>query len=426
MMAERADLVVIGGGPAGTVSAWLAARDGARVILVDPDRAPLRLEGLSPRLLDWLDRSGLHVPPGLSLTRASRRSFWAGTAHEGNGEILVARPDLDRHLRGCAQGAGAEIVTGTAVPVPGGARLASGRSIQAPLVLDARGRRGGAPKGTRRGPPSVALGSWLDGPADTPAQAVVLPFDQGWLWFACTGGGRAWVQVTLEAAEPARASPANRLARALDRCADRLPPGFRPGRAAPVVRECAPVLAPVPDDLSVLPVGDAATAADPLSGHGMFWAVSGAIAAAAVRRSLADDPDGTGRALARRFLAQRGQDIFLRQARIGRDFVRAETARAGLPFWRARAAFPDDAPAHGPVPAVTTRRQVVVQDGRLAELEVLVSPRSPGGVAWFRDLPAAGLWRAHAGGEDGDRLAERFGPAAAGFPDWLARESRPA
>ena len=41
-MAGQADLVVIGGGPAGAVSAWLAARDGARVVLVDPDRAPAR------------------------------------------------------------------------------------------------------------------------------------------------------------------------------------------------------------------------------------------------------------------------------------------------------------------------------------------------------------------------------------------------
>ena len=72
---------------------------------------------------------------------------------------------------------------------------------------------------------------------------------------------------------------------------------------------------------------------------------------------------------------------------------------------------------------MSVRRQVVVQDGRLAELEVLVSARSPGGVAWFRDLPAAELWRAHAEGADDARLRQRFGPAAAGFPDWLAQQA---
>lgn len=419
-MAEQVDLVVIGGGPAGAMSAWLAARDGARVILVDPDRAPARVEGLSPRLLAWLQRSGPGCPPQMSLLRVPRRSLWAGSAFEGNHEILVSRPDLDRHLRACARKAGAELVIGTASPLPGRARLASGRCIEAPLILDARGRRAVPREGTRRGPPSVAIGNWVHGPADTPPQSIVLPFDLGWLWFACSGGGRAWVQVTLDAADGAKASPARRLAHALDCCAARLPAGFGLAGTAPVVRECSPVLSRVPADLSVLPVGDAAAAMDPLSGHGMFWAVSGALAAAAVRRSLKDDADS--RALARQFLTERARDIFLRQARLGRDFIRSETRRAALPFWRTRAGFPDDEPAHGRIEETTTRRQVVVRDGRLAELDVLVSPRSPGGVAWFGDLPAADLWRAHASGDDTERLVQRFGRGAEGFQNWLARE----
>ncbi|HRO15301.1 MAG TPA: FAD-dependent oxidoreductase, partial [Paracoccus sp. (in: a-proteobacteria)] len=36
-------MVVVGGGPAGAVAAWLAARDGQRVALLDPDRTPFRL-----------------------------------------------------------------------------------------------------------------------------------------------------------------------------------------------------------------------------------------------------------------------------------------------------------------------------------------------------------------------------------------------
>lgn len=419
-MVEQADLVVIGGGPAGAISAWLAARDGARVVLIDPDRAPARIEGLSPRLLAWLQRSGPGCPPQVSAVRVPRRSHWSGTAFEGNHEILVSRPDFDRHLRACAHKAGAELVSGTASPIPGGARLASGRTIEASLIIDARGRRAVTRDGTGRGPPSVAIGNWLDGPADTPPQSIVVPFDLGWLWFACNGGERAWVQVTLDAAEREKASPARRLAHALDCCAGRLPAGFRPTDTAPVVRECSPVLSRVPNDLSTLPVGDTAAAMDPLSGHGMFWAVSGALAAAAVRRSLKNDADSM--ALARQFLAERARDLFLRQARLGRDFIRSETHRAALPFWRDRAAFPDDEPAHGRTEAITTRRQVVVRDGCLAELDVLVSPRSPGGVAWFRNLPAADLWRAHVNGDDAERLIHRFGCAAEGFQSWLAQE----
>ena len=38
------DLVVLGGGPAGAISALLAAREGLRVTLIDPDRGLDRLE----------------------------------------------------------------------------------------------------------------------------------------------------------------------------------------------------------------------------------------------------------------------------------------------------------------------------------------------------------------------------------------------
>ena len=58
-MPDHADLIVLGGGPAGAVSAWLAAREGLAVLLVDPRRPRPRLEGLSPRLHRWLAGQGL-------------------------------------------------------------------------------------------------------------------------------------------------------------------------------------------------------------------------------------------------------------------------------------------------------------------------------------------------------------------------------
>lgn len=421
-MGQTADLVVIGGGPAGAVSAWLAARDGARVVLVDPDEAPDRIEGMSPRLHAWLGRSGMLEAGALEPVPAPRRSLWSGTMHEGNHELLVARPALDRALRRAAARAGAQVITGIATPEPGAAVLGSGERLAAALVLDARGRRGAARRPVRRGPATVSLGAWLAGPPSTPPQTVVLPFDAGWAWFAGMGGGRAWLQVTLDAADPHQARPAARLARCLAQCAAWLPEGFRPESDAVLVRESSPLLSGVPADLSVLPVGDAGAAMDPLSGHGMFWAVSSALAAAAVRRTLAAGRDAGGDALARRFLGQRATDLFLRQARIGRDFIRAETARAAAPFWRARSGFPDDAPAHAPTTAISTERRVVVEDGRLSEREVLISPRSPAGVAWYNGLSAVALWQA-CSEAPGAPLTDRFGAAAEGFEAWLMGEA---
>ncbi|WP_052171879.1 NAD(P)/FAD-dependent oxidoreductase [Paracoccus sanguinis] len=290
-MGQTADLVVIGGGPAGAVSAWLAARDGAQVVLVDPDEAPDRIEGMSPRLHAWLGRSGMLEAGALQPVPAPRRSLWSGTMHGGNHELLVARPAFDHALRAAAARAGAQVITGVATPEPGAAVLGSGERLAAALVLDARGRRGAARRPVRRGPATVSLGAWLAGPPSTPPQTVVLPFDAGWAWFAGMGGGRAWLQVTLDAADPHQARPAARLARSLAQCAAWLPEGFRPESDGVLVRESSPLLSGVPDDLSVLPVGDASAAIDPLSGHGMFWTVSSALAAAAVRRTLAAGRD---------------------------------------------------------------------------------------------------------------------------------------
>ena len=123
-MSERVDLVVVGGGPAGAVSAWLAARDGQRVVLIDPGKAPSRIEGMSPRLAAWLQRE--MVPDiGAILTRAARRSIWSGTAHEGNREWLVARPALDGRLREAAVAAGAGRARAAGAAPSGAARRPS-------------------------------------------------------------------------------------------------------------------------------------------------------------------------------------------------------------------------------------------------------------------------------------------------------------
>ena len=74
----------------------------ARVVLVDPDEAPDRIEGMSPRLHAWLGRSGMLEAGALEPVPAPRRSLWSGTMHEGNHELLVARPALDRALRAAA------------------------------------------------------------------------------------------------------------------------------------------------------------------------------------------------------------------------------------------------------------------------------------------------------------------------------------
>ena len=92
-----------------------------------------------------------------------------------------------------------------------------------------------------------------------------------------------------------------------------------------------------------------------------------------------------------RFLRQRYQDTYPRQARLGRDFVRSQSLRAEHPFWSRRAAFPDDLPlnANDHAPRVETR--IVVENGLLTESPVVLTPHAPAGIAWIGGRPAPDL-----------------------------------
>ncbi|WP_018001316.1 hypothetical protein [Paracoccus sp. N5] len=399
-MAHDADLIVLGGGPAGAISAWLAARDGLSVLLVDPGRSRPRLEGLSPRLHRWLDGRGLLAGFDGILGPLRRQVDWAGIS-ESNSERLVERAGLDAHLRACAQAAGARLVAGNGRPEPGGVALSDGR-LRAPLVIDARGRA--APAGPGKAPATLALSGWVR--ADLPPGIRLAAHAGGWLWRVALPDGRVWMQTLMDAA--GAGGPGRRLSDAMAAAEPAL--AGAPLIGPVLAREAAPRLPRPPDDLSLLPVGDALAAMDPLSGHGQFWAVSSALAVAAVRRTLAARPDDGE--LCRRFLMQRAHETSLHQARIGRDFLRAEPRFRDQPFWRARLGFPDDLPASDAPPRPEIAAAVVVENGVLARREVLRTAAAPQGIGWFGTIPAAEafrLWQAQ--GSAG--LVARWGAAGA-------------
>lgn len=396
-MTDHADLIVLGGGPAGAVSAWLAAREGLRVMLVDPLRPRPRLEGLGPRLHGWLAGQGLlrgfagiHGP-------LSRQVDWAGISR-GNGEYVVMREALDTHLRQAAIGAGAQLIQDSGRPEAGGAMLASGRRLVARQVIDARGR--GAAPASGRAAATLALSAWL---VATPPRGIRLTaFAGGWLWRVVLPDGRVWVQAMLDAAGTGR--PAERLRAALAEAEPALASARIAGEV--LARAAAPCLPRPVADLRMLPVGDAFAVMDPLSGHGQFWAVSSALAVAAVRRTLDADPDSE--TICRRFLNQRAHEVSMHQARVGRDFIRLETRFREAPFWAARRGFPDELPAAPQLDAPEIRPAIVVENGRLAEREVLHTPRTPMGIGWFGTTPAPEAWRQFQAGSLQGALARKI------------------
>jgi len=149
------DVVVIGAGPAGSTTALVLARGGARVVLVDKatfgrDKACGDLVG--PRGLALLASLGLSPPAGRQVGEmvvvgpTGRRVLLparAGRTYPDHG-VAVTRLRFDAWLRDAALAAGARAVTGRAAGIrDGGVELDDGRRIAADVIVGADGATSG-------------------------------------------------------------------------------------------------------------------------------------------------------------------------------------------------------------------------------------------------------------------------------------------
>ncbi|WP_421907373.1 flavin-dependent monooxygenase QhpG [Mameliella sp.] len=410
-MTGNPDMIVLGGGPAGAVSAWLAARDGLRVLLIDPEKPSGRIEGLSPRLHHWL-RATVIGDGGTTIGPFPRRVDWANQPQSVNTEHAVNRDRFDAHLRDAARDAGAQVMTGAARLSDRQVTLQDGQSLTALWIIDARGRQARRAERTPLPFSTVSICGWYRQDRPGPPGFDITALPQGWLWRAALPDGRTWAQLTTDARSPDPME--DRLSQALTRAGTT---GFT--LQTPLLARASAPLLPAPiHDLTCLPVGDTLAAMDPLSGHGLFWAVSSALSAAAARRTLTARPGSD--ALCRRYLQERARDTYLRNARIGRDFLRLETRFADQPFWTARAGFPDDLPAHTPVDQPEIRPGMALRDGLIAEMDLLYTPQETEGVGWFGQIPAAAFWRAICAGQPRNQLIADHGPHSAALYDRLA------
>ena len=125
-MTIRYDVVVAGGGPAGSAAAWQAVRNGARVLLCDKAEFPRDKpcgDGLTPRAVSYLQKMGLgdEVARFHRLNRATifSPSEWElsfpnrpGMPDHGHG---IRRTQLDTMLIEHAASAGADVRQGEEV-----------------------------------------------------------------------------------------------------------------------------------------------------------------------------------------------------------------------------------------------------------------------------------------------------------------------
>ncbi|MGI9335224.1 MAG: flavin-dependent monooxygenase QhpG [Gammaproteobacteria bacterium] len=400
------DIVVLGGGPAGSLSAVLLVRAGYRVALVSQPRRFAAIEGIAPRAVAALESYGFTSALEALNAQVQRRVSWNGQLSAANSEHVIERARFDAGLLADARRAGVVIIGARAGRMEAGAerwritlRGAPADCVVAAFVLDARGRA--APLlGARRtmGPPTTALAQAWRLPRTATPHTALAAFDDGWVWFAAVPGGRGVLQVLVSSDTgelPGRGAMAAHYKSLVARVAEAQAwlEGARPLGRVSARAASASLVRPLARS-PLLRVGDAATSIDPLSGHGLFEALASALAAGPVVNTLLARPELEHAAL--RYYEERAEDAFWRNARVGRAFYAQETRWMHRSFWSARREWPDTLPPHAAPSSAepVIERRPVVKDALVVLEDVVVTPDHPRGVWQVAGVPLVELLRA--------------------------------
>jgi flavin-dependent dehydrogenase len=318
------DVVVIGGGPAGTSAAINLALRGARVLLAEQKkfpRAKLCGEFISPECLDHFHRLGvmqsMKDAGGALLSETifySRRgasvsvpSAWFGTGLSV--ALGLSRAEMDERLMRRAREAGVTVLEeahATALLMEKGrvrgVRLRVGgerREYTSLVALDATGRgralsrhieRSGGAAAVRRAP-LVAFKTLLDGARGNPSHCEIYFYGGGYGGLSRVEGGQSNLCFIVSARD-ARSfgGDAEKIMRGIvatnRRAAWTLGPAHPASAWLGVALESFGRHEVVPAE-GLLAVGDAASFIDPFTGSGMLMALeNGALAAEAIARWL--------------------------------------------------------------------------------------------------------------------------------------------
>lgn len=425
-------IVVLGAGPGGAATAIGLRRLGYPVTVVSDWRRFAAVEGVSQRVLEGLRHAGLGGALSEAAMPATRQVRWNGEHLQMNQEFLLDRQRFDRALRADLARAGVTLVEGRIREVARAeghqVRLDDGQMLQAEFLVEARGRQAPLAADRMRGPETISLlNVWHDAPG-APASAVE-SLDDGWSWMARLADGRCYWQITLDAqGVPTKAALPEYCAtwrRASALVAELF--GAQAMEPAQVhARSSTAILAGECVGNDWIRVGDAAMAVDPLSGNGIFQSLSSALQAPVVINTLLRRPERA--ALARQFHQQRVEQLFMRFARIGRDFYGQEQTRAGLPFWARRRGWPDAQPLHlaADWQSVQVARRPVLRDGFMDEAEVVVTADQPLGVWHLQGVELAPVVRALLAGQALDEVMSSHSEAQQMMlRRWLAEQGRP-
>ncbi len=392
-----ADVAVVGGGPAGSLAARQLAAFGFDVVLVhQPRRQRQHLgESLSASAPRLLASYGLELPQSVYEPRPSDHFVrWGGredriaaqpAAGDGEGQRLVRRDRLDDWALAGARSAGVRVVEGPATPAADGLVVRrqdqDERRVAARALVDASGRSGVLTRRDRKRPAFRTTALTAHFAPGKREGTLIESFPDGWVWSAPVVGGRRDVTVMVDAADAGRAEERFREAvRQVDLGGFVTGDLLTPVRAADVtpyrLRSMAPTGSP-----TLIAVGDAASALDPLSGLGTMKAMDSGLTAAVVLRTTLVRPADASLALDFHGTKERGLALEA-EHRIA-SFHAEEQRFAEREFWRRRsrrtapgtppARLPEDGRLR-PAPGARVETRGVLEGDWIVPAEVVVRP----------------------------------------------------
>jgi flavin-dependent dehydrogenase len=383
MQSGVADVVIVGGGPAGTALAIGVMREGRRAVVIESsDYSAVRAgETLQPATRPLLERIGVWEAflAAAHVTSYGVASSWGGAGLEANDFFVAARGNgwhldraaFDRMLAAEAERRGATLLTNTRVTdmqrSAGRWRItvSSGETIDCAIVADATGRRSAVARrlGVRRRAFDQLVGVFgVVAAASAPAASFTMieAVRDGWWYAAAIPRGRVAVafmsDADIIAAENMRdaASWWKRLRQTRHLAAQA---EGELAEALATQAAASTILERVAGD-GWLAVGDAASAYDPLSSQGIHKALASAeVAAWAIAKGDFDEYERTVRASFDDYLAARAKFYAVEQRWPSSLFWSRRQERLTLDP-RSTIGFDGDAPADDRLSLVEPRWSV--------------------------------------------------------------------